>query len=144
MRYKSYKVLHLEDEKLFTELIRSLFEDINVEYESCAENNKISECLETGNLDLLTQLVMLDLREKQPDLFIVDLQLFDDSDPSPGISLIQEVFQEYKKIMVLSARSDEYIQEDLKGYILHYAVKAFRPSAFKKKILEILNAQSNQ
>lgn len=119
------KVLHLDDNPIFNDLIKLLFDDISVEYKSVLKKEKAWK----------------ELKKSLPDLLIADLMLEDDWNEQPGVEFIKDAHKKYPelKIMVLSARSDKSLRDELKDYVVHYETKSFRPSIFKENILKILS-----
>ena len=119
------KVLHLDDNPIFNNLIKLLFDDIGVEYKSVLQKEEAWK----------------ELEKSLPDLLIADLMLEDDWNERPGVEFIKNARKEYPelKIMVLSARSDKFLRDELKDYVVHYETKSFRPSIFKKNIVKILS-----
>jgi len=124
---KKYHIIHLEDSIDVAQRIAILFEnEDDVLYEHVATPQEAFE--------ILNQTI--------PDLLIVDLMLIDDDDASPGIIFIKQVYKKFPgiKMMVLSNRGDQKFRDDLKPYIIDYQAKIFRPSVYKKRILELLEA----
>ena len=119
------KVLHLDDNPIFNDLIKLLFDDIGVEYKSV----------------LNTDDAWKELKKSLPDLLIADLMLEDDWNERPGVEFIKDAHKRYPelKIMVLSARSDKSLRDELKNYVVYYETKSFRPSTFKENIVKILS-----
>lgn len=119
------KVLHLDDNPIFNDLIKLLFDDIGVEYKFVLKKEEAWK----------------ELKKSLPDLLIADLMLEDDWNERPGVEFIKNARKEYPelKIMVLSARSDKFLRDELKDYVVHYETKSFRPSIFKKNIVKILS-----
>ena len=122
---KNKKVLHLDDNPIFNDLINLLFDDIGVEYKFV----------------LNTDDAWKELKKFLPDLLIADLMLEDDWNERPGVEFIKEAHGKYSelKIMVLSARSDKSLRDELKDYVVHYETKSFRPSIFKENIVKFLS-----
>ena len=124
-----YSILHLDDNPMFLEQMDVLMNfDSSIRYRA-VQNPEDAKA---------------ELEKEMPDLLIVDLMLKNDWDAGNGADFAEEMYSSYRpnlKIMILSARSDEDIRRRLKKSIVHYATKDFRPSSFKKKLLEILNGK---
>ncbi len=121
---EKYDVLHLDDNPDITERMEKLFIDIDLNYRY-AHTIK-----DTWKL----------LKERIPDLLIVDLMLEDNGDATTGANFIKNVSKIFTdlKIMVLSARGDQSLRKDLEEYVTFFETKIFKPSTYKEKIVFIL------
>jgi len=123
-----YSILHLDDNPMFLEQMAVL-----MKFNSSIYYRPVQDPADAK----------IELEKEMPDLLIVDLMLENDWDALNGADFAEDTHNLYPdlKIMILSARSDEDIRRRLKKSIVHYATKDFRPSSFKKKLLEILNGK---
>ena len=122
-----FNILHLDDNSQFTYVMETILKELkkyNVYYESATDAKEAVDKLKANKFHL----------------YIGDLMLEDDHDADPGVNLIKSINKEYPelKIMVLSARTDRSLKEELAPYIVEYVTKDFRPSTFPKKVLNIL------
>jgi DNA-binding NarL/FixJ family response regulator len=129
-----YKILHLDDNPVFFKVLeRNLrhIKDIEILYKATTRKEKIEQMI----IDSLPDL---------PDLFISDLMLKDDHDANQGINFVKKMNQQYPslKIMVLSARSDPRIKDDLYPHITKYQTKSYLPRQFTKDIIAILKGEN--
>jgi len=121
---KKKYILHLDDSIDFINSIKHIFEEIDVRYRYKYKASDIKELL----------------RKELPDLFIADLMLENEHNADPGVNLVKFLHKKYPdlKIMILSARCDKSIQDELEPYIVYYETKSYRPSVFQNKIIELL------
>ncbi len=127
------KVLHLDDNPIFNDLIKLLFDDINIEYNSVL-NVEYNSVLNTDD-------AWKELEKTLPDLLIVDLMLENDWEAKSGVEFTKKAYKNYPtlNIMILSSRSDKSLRDELEAYIVRYETKTFRPSTFKKNIVKFLS-----
>ncbi|KPA13391.1 Signal transduction response regulator, receiver region domain protein [Candidatus Magnetomorum sp. HK-1] len=123
-QHKKYHIIHLEDNPDVSEIMSVLFENEDVLYEHVSSTEEAFDVLD----------------KKIPHLVLVDLMLIDDDDAIPGVEFIKQAYNKYTgiKMMVLSNRGDQSLKEELAPYIIGYEVKIFRPSIYKKQLLELL------
>ncbi len=121
---KKYKVLHLDNNRVFTNLFGELLEEMDIEYHPVHS----------------PQDALMMIEKISPHLLITDLIGGNDYDVSPRITFIKDIYNKYQvlRIMVLSTRSDQQIKDELRNYIVHYEIKTFRPSQFKERLLDLL------
>jgi len=124
---KNYRIIHLDDNPLFIDLIEMLIDEIdgiNIKYKGVLTDKEAYDFVESG----------------LPDLFISDLMLEDDHDAESGIKVIETLHNQYPslKIMVLSARSDTSLRDRLREYVVAYVTKEFDPSLLPDDIKRIL------
>jgi response regulator of citrate/malate metabolism len=130
---KAYKIIHLDDNPVFFKVMeRNLrrIKEIEIIYKAAPRIEKIKQMININDL---------------PDLFISDLMLENDYDASQGINFVKKMNKDYPSlnIMVLSARSDLSIQEELKPYIIKYQTKTFLPRQFRKDLVDFLKESSH-
>jgi DNA-binding NarL/FixJ family response regulator len=120
-----YNILHIDDNPVFLELIKNIFNK--------DENFIYVPVLNTKN-------AFREIEKKMPDLLIADLMLKNDWDANSGKTFIKEVKYKYPDlaIMVLSARDEPKLRNKLKKYIILYQQKSFRPSEFLPTITNLL------
>jgi len=121
---KKYHILHLEDNPVVTEQLEILFENEDVWYEPVSTEKEAFEILD----------------KTIPHLVLVDLMLIDDDNSDPGEEFIKAAYVKYPgiKMMVLSNRGDQSLKDKLSPYLVDYEVKIFRPSIYKKQLIELL------
>jgi len=127
MMEKKYKILHLDDYPVFTEGINDIFLETDIEYFPVNSEEETKEALENNIFDY----------------FIADLMLDDDThDISNGCRVISDISKKYPdlKIMVLTARPDgnKTIQTLLKGKIIAYLTKDFKPTRFYDQVMNVI------
>ncbi|KPA14699.1 chemotaxis protein CheY [Candidatus Magnetomorum sp. HK-1] len=129
-----FKIIHLDDNPVFFKVLeRNLrrIKDIDILYRATTRKDKLEQMITDSLPDL-------------PDLFISDLMLKDDHDATQGINFVKKINSQYPslKIMVLSARSDQTIKEDLKPHITKYQTKSYLPRQFTKDIIALLKGEN--
>ena len=122
-----YRIIHIEDNPVFTDLTQILIQEIegiNIDYIPAHTANKAYSLLETN----------------VPDILIADLMLENEYDARSGLAFIKKVKEKYPKlqIMVLTARGDNSLREELEDTVIRYETKTFRPSSFKDLIKDLL------
>lgn len=124
---KNYILLHLDDNPDITEQMYILFRDSDIDYRYAYNTEQASK----------------ELKKSIPDLLIVDLMLEDNHDATTGADYIKQISKEYPdlKILVLSARGDQFLRDELNEYIVGFETKIFRPSKYKEKILKIVKGE---
>jgi len=129
-QHKKYHIVHLEYNPDVSEIISVLFENEDVLYEHVSSTEEAFDVLD----------------KKIPHLVLVDLMLIDDDDATPGVEFIKQAYEKYPgiKMMVLSNRGDQRLKETLAPYIIGYEVKIFRPSIYKKQLLELLQTMEEK
>jgi len=125
---KAYKIIHLDDNPVFFKVMeRNLrrIKEIEIIYKAAPSIEKIEQMMNVNDL---------------PDLFISDLMLENDYDASQGMNFVKKMYTNYPSlnIMVLSARSDLSIQEELKPFIIKYQTKTFLPRQFRQDLVRLL------
>ena len=125
---KIYRIIHLDDNPLILESMKTLFKD--------------EGSIEYHGADTVEEAYAL-LDDALPDLLIVDLMLDQTNDATQGRDFLKEVHAKYPSLkkMVLSARPDESLQRDLREYIVEYDTKTFRPEQYVDKIMKILRGE---
>jgi len=128
---KCYRILHLDDNPIFTNSIDYLFADMDIYYHQVKNVAEATEFLSTAYQ-----------KGELPNLFICDLMLENDWDSTTGEKFIKEIYDLYHndlKIMVLSSRCDREIIKELDHYIDCYQVKMFDEEEFRETINNLLN-----
>ncbi len=103
-------ILHLENNRFFIEEVIWVMDEFNnVDYDYAINEMEAKE----------------KLKQKKPDLLVVDLMLNNDFDSTKGINFIEEIRKNdpMQKIMVLSARGDRVCREKLKDMVALYHTK---------------------
>jgi len=126
-----FDILHIDDEPLFLERFEFNLRKL--------ENLRI---ISVQNVEDAYNMIV----QKMPDLLVADLQIENDYDAEPGIKFIIEVKKKYPRlpIMVLSARNEPSLREKLKGLTVCYQHKAYKPSALKAQMAELIQALADR
>ena len=127
---KNYRVIHLDDNPLFIDLIEMLINEMNgmeIKYKAVFTDEKAYALV----------------KSEPPDLFISDLMLKDDHNAETGIKVIETLHKKYPslKIMVLSARGDASLRDRLKKCTVAYKTKEFDPLSLADDIKSILTSE---
>ena len=121
---ESYTILHLDDNPIYLNLTKSLFENKkNISHIGVYTINEAFKYL----------------KMKKTDLLITGL-LFGDEDPSPAIRFIKQVNEEYPEIPVIinSAYRSQEIKKELSDYVVDNLQKGCDPNIFINKVLQYL------
>ena len=121
---QSYTILHLEDNPVFVNMTKILFENQkNINYESVFTPEQAFNYL----------------IKNMPDIILSDLQL-DDLTPESGIRFIKQVKNKYPNIpiVVLSSKRSKDIRENLSEYILDFFQKGCDTNFFVSNIMNHL------
>jgi len=122
---KKYTILHLDDNPIIMQMIQPLF-----------ENNPDISYASTFNIKQTDEW----LKKRRPEIFIVDLMLYNDHDPTPGIQYIKKAYKQYPgiRMIVYTGYKETGLKKELDPYIVHYEQKASDPYAFVNKIQAFL------
>ena len=143
MDKKEFKIMHIDDNFQLLEFIDEIIDEINQENEGI----EIAYTKFTKPDELYNQLT-----NEIPDLIISDLMLEtgeEVEDPTEsGVNLIKTIKKQdlYKdiKILVYSARGDDFLKKELAPYIVGYCTKRMADSEFKLKIINCLTGVNNE
>jgi DNA-binding NarL/FixJ family response regulator len=122
---KKYLILHLDDNPIIMQMIQPLFENNpDISYASTFNIKQTDECL----------------KKRRPEIFIIDLMLYNDYDPTPGIQYIKKAYKQYPgiRMIVYTGYKETGLKKELDPYIVHYEQKASDPYVFVNKIQSIL------
>ena len=143
MDKKKYNIMHIDDNLQLMEFIDEIIDEINQDNVGI----EIAYTMFTKPDDLCNQLT-----HEIPDLIISDLMLetgeeFEDPTES-GVNLIKTIKKQdhYKdiKILVYSARGDDFLKNELTPYIVGYCTKRIADSEFKQQIINCLTGVNNE
>jgi len=143
MDRKKFNIMHIDNNLQLLEFIEEIIDEINQDKVGI----EIAYTKFTKPDELYNQLT-----NEIPDLIISDLMLETGEkveDPTEsGVSLIKTIKKEdhYKniKILVYSARGDDFLKNDLAPYIVGYCTKSMADSEFKLNIINCLTGVSNE
>ena len=143
MNKKKFNIMHLDDSFQLLEFIDEIIDEINQEKIGI----EITYTMFTNPDELYNQLT-----HEIPDLIISDLMLEtgeEVEDPTEsGVNLIKTIKNQdhYKdiKILVYSARLDDFLKKELAPYIVGYCTKRMADSEFKLKIINCLTGVNNE
>ena len=124
----NFKVLHLDDNPVFLNMTKSLFEnqkDIN--YEGVFSTKEAFSSIEN----------------RIPDLVLVDLMLEDQENPEPGVQFIEQVSKRYPKtcMFVLTSYKENNIKEKISKYVREYFQKGCDPQFFISTVIRYLKQE---
>jgi DNA-binding NarL/FixJ family response regulator len=124
---QKYTVLHLDDNPVFINITKALFEKKeDIAYESAFTTNEAYGFIES----------------KQPDLIFVDLMLEGFGDPEPGVNFIEKVKKNYPQLRMLvfsGYPEPDAIKERLADNIIHYEEKGCDPKNFVTNVARLLS-----
>ena len=122
---KNYTVLHLDDNPVFLNMTKSLFEN---------QKDIIYDGVFT------TKEAFSHIQNSPPDLVLVDLMLEKEGDPTPGVQFIEQVKEQYPKtrMFVLTAYKPNDLREKLSNYVNKYIQKGGDPELFISTVTRYL------
>jgi DNA-binding NarL/FixJ family response regulator len=123
--HKKKTILHIDDNVIFMNSVKSVLkQSLDVNYDHVCDKYEAYHYL----------------RNKMPDVIIVDLMLENDYDPDPGVKLVEEFSKKYKGIdlVVMTGNPDNDIKNHLLELTPYYETKGSDPMSFQAKMKRII------